>query len=95
MTAKKSMAPKRVGKKQYPLVSFEFEGFEGEFTLPKLDSLPLGVAADLNAGGIGKLMSFLEKNAPDSAEAVEDLSGEEAEQFMQAWGSASGVEAGK
>ena len=40
-------------------------------------------------------MSFLEKNAPESAEAVEDLSGEEAEQFMQAWGSASGVEAGK
>ena len=95
MTARKSIAPRRKGQKQYPLVSFEFEGFEGEFTLPKLDALPLGVAADLNAGGIGKLMAFLEKNAPESAEAVEDLSGEEAEQFMQAWGSASGVEAGK
>lgn len=95
MTAKKSMAPKRKGQKQYPLVSFEFEGFEGDFVLPKLDALPLGVAADLSSGGIGKLMAFLEKNAPDSAGAVEDLSGEEAELFMQAWGNASGVEAGK
>ena len=95
MAAKKSMAPKRKGKKQYPMVSFEIDEFEGEFTLPKLDSLPFGVAAALQGGNGSKLVDFLEKHSPESAEAVEDLAGDEVEGFMKAWGKASGVDAGK
>jgi len=94
-TAKKSMAPKRRGKKQYPLVSFELEGFEGEFTLPKLDALPMGVAAALNDSDLSKLLKFLNDNAPESAEAVEDLGGDEFGELMKKWSDASGVEAGK
>lgn len=93
--AKKSMAPRRKNRKQYSMVSFEFEDFEGEFTLPKLDSLPLGVASALQNNNGGKLMSFLAEYAPDSAEAVESLSGDEVEGFMKTWGDASGVDSGK
>lgn len=94
-TAKKSMSPKRKGKKQYAMVTFEFEGFDGEFTLPKLDSLPLGVAAAMNDSDVSKLMKFLYNNAPESADAVDELSGEEVGEFMQAWAEASGAEPGK
>ena len=57
--AKKTMGPKRRNKKQYSMVSFELEAFEGEFTLPKLGSLPLGVASALQGGDGSKLMKFL------------------------------------
>ena len=93
--AKKTIGPKRKGKKQYQLVSFELEQFEGEFTLPKLDSLPFGVAASLQGGDGSKLVKFLGEYAPESAEAVEDLAGDEIEEFMSAWGKASGVDTGK
>lgn len=94
-TAKKSMAPKRKGKKQYPMVTFEFEGFEGEFTLPQLDSLPLGVASAMNDSDVSKLMKFLHEYAPESASAVDELSGEEVGDFMKAWADSSGAEPGK
>ena len=93
--AKKSMGPKRKGKKQYPMVSFELDEFEGEFTLPKLDLLPFGVASALQSGNGGKLVEFLAKYAPETAEAVEDLAGDEVEGFMRAWGGASGVDTGE
>lgn len=95
MTARKSMAPKRKGKKQYPMVTFPFADFDGEFTLPQLDSLPLGVAAALRDGDIARLIAFIKDTAPECAEAVEDLSGDEAGAFMESWGDASGVESGK
>ena len=92
---KKTIGPRRKGKKQYSMVSFELEGFDGEFTLPKLDSLPLGVATALQDGNGGKLMKFLGDYAPESAEAVEDLAGDEVEGFMKAWGDASGTDTPK
>lgn len=93
--AKKSIAPKRKGKKQYPMVSFELDGFDGEFTLPKLDALPLGVAAAMNDADVSKLMKFLHENAPDCADAVDELAGDEVGGFMEAWAKASGAEPGK
>lgn len=93
--AKKTMGPKRKNKKQYPMVSFELEEFEGEFTLPKLDALPFGVASALQSGNGAKLVAFLTDYAPESAAAVEDLGGDEVEGFMQAWGNASGTDLGK
>ena len=53
------------------------------------------MAAALQNGNGGKLVEFLEKYAPESAEAVEDLDNDEVEGFMKAWGKASGVDAGK
>lgn len=94
-TTGKSMGPKRKGKKQYAMVSFELEQFEGEFTLPKLDSLPFGVASALQSGNGGKLVDFLTEHSPESAEAVEDLGGDEVEDFMKAWGKASGTSLGE
>lgn len=93
--AKKTMGPKRRNKKQYSMVSFELEAFEGEFTLPKLGSLPLGVASALQGGDGSKLMKFLAEYAPESVGAVEDLSDDEVEDFMKAWGEASGVASGE
>lgn len=95
MATRKSMAPKRKGKKQYPLVTFTFDAFDGDFTLPKLSALPLGVARGLANGDVNKLIDFLEENAPDYVEAIEDLSGEEAQEFMQLWAEAGGDDAGK
>ena len=91
-TAKKIMAPKRKGKKQYTMVQFGLEGFEGEFTMPKIDLLPLGVSRSFGDGDINALMSFLYEHAPESAPAVDELSGEEVQEFMTKWADASGVE---
>ena len=93
--AKKTMSPKRKSKKQYSMVSFELDAFEGEFTLPKLGGLPLGVASALQGGDASKLMKFLAEYAPESVGAVEDLSDDEVEEFMKAWGDASGVQPGE
>lgn len=94
--ARKSMGPKRVGKKQRQMVSFELDGFEGEFTLPKLANLPLGVAAALTDGDLPKLLEFIGETASEeNREAVGEIEGDEIEGFMAAWSVASGVEAGK
>lgn len=93
--AKKTMAPRRKGRKQYALVSFELEQFEGEFTLPKMDTLPLGVASGLQSGSSAPLMKFLAEYAPESVGAVEELASDEVEDFMKAWGDASGVKSGE
>src|SRR5690625_145835 len=90
-----SMGRKPKRPKQYPMGSLELDEFEGEFTLPKLDLLPFGVASALQSGNGAKLVEFLAKYAPESAEAVEDLAGDEVEGFMRAWGGASGVSTGE
>lgn len=95
-TAKKTMGPKRKGKKQYSLVTFPFEPFEGDFTLPKVDSLPLGILAALDDGDLAKFLGFLKEYAPDSVEAVADISpDDEMQDFMAAWSKASGAETPK
>lgn len=83
--------PKRKVAKKYTMVNFEVDGFEGEFVLPKLDSLPLGVASAVNDGDIFRLLQFIEETAPDMVDAVESLSGEEFEGFISAWSDGSGV----
>lgn len=93
--AKLSKAPKRKGKKQYTLVSFELDGWDGEFTLPKLEQVPLGIVAALNKGDLFTLLDFLNSSAPESAEAVGDFSGDELEALLDAWAKASGTDLGK
>lgn len=90
--AKKIMAPKRKGKKQYTMVQFGMEGFEGEFTMPKIELLTLGVSRSFGDGDINALMNFLYEYAPESAPVVDDLAGDEVQEFMTEWSKASGVE---
>ena len=87
--------PVRKMKKQFEMVTFPLEGWEGDFSLPKLDLLPLGVAADLNDGNVFALIDFLEANSPESTAAVKELSGDEIGDFMDAWGAASGADLGE
>lgn len=93
--AKKTMGPKRKGKKQYAQVTFPFEGFEGEFTLPKLGSVPIGVLSALDSGETEKFTKFLDDYAPGTSEAFMDLGGDELSDFMKAWSDASGDDTGK
>lgn len=94
-TPKISKAPRRKGAKQYTLVTFALDGWDGEFSLPKLDQMPVGVIGALNNGDLFKLIDFLTKNAPESAEAIEDFSGDELESLLTAWSDASGADLGK
>lgn len=89
-TAKKSMGPKRKGKKQYSQVTFPFEGFEGDFTLPKISTIPIGVLAGLDEGEMAKFGKFLDEYAPGTSEAFLDLDSDELGDFMKAWSEAGG-----
>src|SRR5690625_728813 len=93
--AKKSMGPKREGQNQCPMVTCDLDEFEGEVTRKKHDLLPFGVASALQSGNGAKLVEFLAKYTPESAEAVEDLAGDEVEGFMRARSGASGVSTGE
>ena len=91
--ARKSMAPKRKGKRQYPLVDVNMTGWDGAFVLPKLDTLPLGISAKLADGDVIALVDFLRENTnKETAEAIDELGGDEAEDLMEVWAKASGVE---
>lgn len=91
----KKNAPKRKVAKRYPRVQFTHELFDGEFDLPKMDSMPLGVVTGIGSGDLGKLIDFLHEYATDEVEAIESLGSDEMESFFEAWGNASGVEAPK
>lgn len=100
--AKKSMGPKRKGKKQFSMVTFELEGFEGDFTIPNLKHMPLGALdAEGEAEAMRSVLRFLRASAPDVAPVLdpddpEAMDGSEfSELFMPAWQKASGVDSGK
>jgi hypothetical protein len=94
-TAKKSMGPKRKGKKQYSLVTFKFEPFEGEFTMPKLGGVPIGILSALDEGEMAKFRKFLDEYAPGTSEAFMDMDSDELGDFMKEWSEASGDDTGK
>lgn len=87
---------KRKTQKRYPRVVFSQELFEGEFDLPKVDSIPMGVIAGLSEGNLGKVFTFLEDNASeDAVEAISSLGQDEFQDFFEAWSNASGVDGPK
>lgn len=88
--AKKTMGPKRKGKKQYTQVTFAFADFEGEFTLPKISNIPIGVLSGLDEGEMTKFAEFLDDYAPGTSEAFLDLDSDELGDFMKAWSEAGG-----
>lgn len=95
-TAPKSKAPKRKGKKQYTLVTFEHSAFEGEFQIPSIKEIPIRVQRGISSQDLGPLIAFFEEYAPNAAEPFDDLSGEdESEEFFSKWAKASGADLGK
>lgn len=77
----------RKTKKRYAFVDFETEIFEGTFTFPSPEQLPLGVLNSLESGITTKLVTWLEEAGvdKDAIEAFEALEGEELLDFMKAW----------
>lgn len=93
-TAKKSMSPKRKGKKQYTLLHFEIEGFEGEFTAPPVQGVmgrPRVITA-LQGGDFGPALEILADYDKPTSEVFADMDDEEQQLFFEAWSKASGVE---
>lgn len=92
MTVKKSKAPKRTGKKQYTLIHFEVEGFEGEFIAPQMEAMSKPkITMGLNDGNFGPLVELLKEHDEGTAEAYADMDGEEQQAFFSAWSKAAGV----
>lgn len=83
--------------RQFPLVRFESELFEGVFELPALSSFDLKTQRSLMSGDVNPLFDLLvgQKVDPDAVEAIDSLSGDEAADFMKEWGEASEVPAPK
>lgn len=77
----------RKSKKRYTFVDFETEIFEGTFTFPSPEQLPLGVINSLESGITTKLVTWLEEAGvdKDAVKAFESLEGEELLDFMEAW----------
>lgn len=80
--------PKRRNKKEPKVVSFEVEGFDGEFEAPDLNTIPLKVQRHLMKGDMNLLIEAL----GDYGEVVDDMDGTEVEDFLEAWTKASGVD---
>lgn len=84
--------PKRKkAKGKMPTVTFEVEGWEGDFTVPDLSALPVGVQRKLTSGDINPLVDSL----GEFAAVVDDMDNDEVQEFMEAWGKASNVDMGK
>lgn len=93
-TAKKITRIARKEPAKPPRVQFEFELFDGQFVLPSMDAMPLGVVADLNEGDLSVLFDWVLANdgGDDAVEAIRSLTRDEFRDFRKAWGDASGVD---
>lgn len=92
MTAKKSKAPKRIGIKQYTLLHFEVEGFEGEFVAPQIEAMSKPkITMGLNEGDFAPLVELLAEYDKGTSEAYADMDGEEQGKFFEAWSKAGGI----
>ena len=93
---KKSKAPRRVGKKQYTLLHFEVEGYEGEFTAPQIEAMAKPkITMGMNEGDFAPLYNLLKDYDEATAEAYADMDGEDQSKFFEAWSKAGGVDSSK
>lgn len=95
MPVSKTRKFERKQKKQYKMVTFESEIFEGEFKLPALENMPNGVPRSLGANGdvAGKLPAWLADAGveEEAIEAIATLDSEEFSTFMEEWGKGSEI----
>lgn len=84
--------------KQYTMVKFSTDIYEGDFTLPDQKHFTLGIAESLNKGDVGVLVEWLRDtvNVDEATiDDIRDLDQEELQPFIEAWGKGSVVELGK
>lgn len=94
--AKKSKAPKRVGKKQYTLLHFEVEGYEGEFVAPQQSILAMPkVSMGMQEGDFRPLYEILKEHDEGTAEAFTEMDLDDQQAFFAAWSAAEGTDAKK
>lgn len=94
--AKKTTKPVRKNAKKYDLVSFSLDSFEGEFQLPVMTQLPVSLMRKSQSEeGLFLLQGWMSENAPECAEALDDLDAEEFGELVEAWSEASGADSGK
>lgn len=86
-TTKKAAAKfARKAEKRYTWVEFESELFEGVFTLPSVDNLPLGISRKLQADPAVIIDFFNEAGVEEEAlEAISEISLSELEGFINDW----------
>lgn len=77
----------RKTEKTYQFVTFETELFEGEFSFPKFEHLPIRVVEALNTGDLQVATGWLRdaKVDPDQIEAFRDLDATELHDFISDW----------
>lgn len=94
MAVSKKRKIARKSAKNYQFVTFTSELFDGEFHLPKIAHMPLRVIAALDKGDMGAVTRWLTEAGAeeDSVDAFLELSQDEAEEFMAAWGAGQPVD---
>lgn len=94
--AKKSKAPKRIGRKQYTLLHFEVEGYEGEFVAPQLEAMSKPkITMGMQEGDFTPLYNLLKEYDEGTAEVYADMDGEDQAKFFEAWSKAGGADSSK
>ena len=93
---RKTKAPKRIGRKQYTLLHFQVEGFEGEFIAPQIDVLAKPkISMGMQEGDFRPLYTILHEHDDATAEVFIDMDGEEQQAFFAAWSEAGGTDSKK
>lgn len=100
---KKPQDFKRKKARELRIVSFEVPGWDGRLELPAQGQLPVGILAALTNGdedSLGRLVGFLEKNAPDYAYLFDEREGDYLDlddlgEIMPVWAEAEGSDLGK
>ena len=91
--ATKNRKIRRKQEKRYRMVDFEVEGFEGTFSLPDLNQVPLGVQRKLRKGDMDSFADFIGKyGGQDVLEAFDDMDAAEIELMFNAWNDASEID---
>lgn len=92
MPVSKKRKFQRKTTKQYRMVQFETDLFDGQFVLPDQQHMNLGLVEALNSGRIDKLVVWLKEagvNDEDMLDAIRSIDQEEMEGFMESWAKGS------
>lgn len=91
MPVSKKRKFERKSPKQYRMVAFETDLFEGEFVFPDQQHFTVGLLEALNSGDLGKLCTWLLEAGveADAVDAVRSLDQGEVSGFLEAWGKGS------
>lgn len=91
------MAITRKNSRQFEMVRFESDLFDGQFELPALSSFDLKTQRHIMNNNVNPLFDLLrEAGVPEDAlDAIDSLAGDEVSTFMKEWGAAGPIPAPK